>query len=75
MQKVYAIQEASASMAKRDEDRSSFRVARMVHGHIAKRRRMDVVIVPEVHTFRAVEVSGKFSRDAACRGRRYAEQQ
>lgn len=57
MQKVFAIQEASASLEKLEEERSSFRVARMVQGHVAKRRRTEVVVVPEVHTYRAVEVS------------------
>lgn len=56
MQKVFAIQEASALEMKQEEERSSFRVARLVQGHVAKRRKMDTVIVPEVHTYRAVEV-------------------
>jgi hypothetical protein len=56
MQKVLAIQEASAANNPYLQGKSSFKVVRQVGGQSSKRRKTERVVVPEVHTFGATEV-------------------
>jgi centromere protein I len=59
MQQVLSIQEAHAARAANEPQKSSFKVVRQVNG---KRRKADRgVVIPEVHTFGATEVSRRFS--------------
>jgi centromere protein I len=55
MQKLLSIQEASASLDPLNESRSTFKIVRKVSSQSSKRRKTERVVVPEVHTFGAIE--------------------
>ncbi|KAL7276680.1 hypothetical protein RUND412_000340 [Rhizina undulata] len=57
LQKVLAIQEASAANSQDAFEKSSFRVIRKVGGRGSKRVKTGHVALPAVHTYRAVESS------------------
>ncbi|CCX06676.1 Similar to Centromere protein I; acc. no. Q8AYS7 [Pyronema omphalodes CBS 100304] len=55
MQKLLSIQEASASLNPLNETRPNFKIVRKVGSQSSKRRKTERVVVPEVHTFGAIE--------------------
>ncbi|CUS11905.1 unnamed protein product [Tuber aestivum] len=58
MQKLLLIQESSADDYSGPSDsQSSFRIVRKIGGQAMKRQKTNHIVIPEVHTFRAVESS------------------
>ncbi|PWW80391.1 Mis6-domain-containing protein [Tuber magnatum] len=56
-QKLFLIQESNADDYSGPSDSQSFRIVRKVGGQAMKRQKTNHIVIPEVHTFRAVEAS------------------
>lgn len=61
---VLSIQEAEAAS---NLEKSAFKVVRQVGGQSSKRRKTERVVVPQVHTFGAVEVGFPFILSTPCK--------
>lgn len=56
METVLTIQQAHATVDLHEPKKSGFKVDMTTEGQASKRRRIEISVIPRVHTYRAVEV-------------------